>query len=60
MSGIINGKYLKNEVKQMTLYLQRLKFRPLIWRNTHPYIVVDRVEDVTDPAVVHKDPKVVT
>jgi ribosome biogenesis protein BMS1 len=32
-SGTINAKYLKNEVQQLTLFLSRVKYRPLIWRN---------------------------
>lgn len=47
MSGVVNGKYPKHEVKRISLYISRTKFRPLVWRNTHPYVVVDRVEDVT-------------
>lgn len=45
--GVINNKYRKHEVKRLSLHISRLKYRPLIWRNTHPYLVVDRVEDVT-------------
>ena len=45
--GVVNGKYRKHEVKRLSLYVSRVKFRPLVWRNTHPYLVVDRVEDVT-------------
>jgi hypothetical protein len=26
-SGVVNGKYLKNEVKQLTLFIQRVKVR---------------------------------
>jgi len=55
-SGVINGKYLKNEIKQLTLFISRVKFRPLIWRNTHPYVVVDRHEDITHPNETDKDP----
>ena len=47
LSGVINGKYPKHEVKRLSLYISRTKFRPLVWRNTHPYVVCDRVEDVT-------------
>ena len=47
MSGVVNGKYPKHEVKRISLYISRTKFRPLVWRNSHPYVVVDRVEDVT-------------
>jgi ribosome biogenesis protein BMS1 len=47
LSGVINGKYLKHEVKRLSLYLMRVKYRPLVWRNTHPFVVVDRVDDIT-------------
>ncbi|KAI2510583.1 U3 snoRNA binding protein [Fragilaria crotonensis] len=55
-SGVVNGKYLKNEVNQLKLFISRVKFRPLIWRNTHPYIVVDRHEDITHPNKLEADP----
>lgn len=54
-SGCVNGKYLKHEVKQLSLLLQRVKYRPLVWRNTHPYVLVDRYEDVTHPSKVEED-----
>ena len=55
-TGVVNGKYLKHEVKRLTLHLNRIKFRPLVWRNTHPFVLVDRVEDVTPPGQLDKDP----
>jgi ribosome biogenesis protein BMS1 len=49
-SGVIHNKYyLKNEIKQLSLFISRVKYRPLLWRNTHPYVLVDRYEDVTNP-----------
>eukprot|EP00981_Chlorochromonas_danica_P014907 scaffold9386_cov154-Ochromonas_danica.AAC.14 len=45
--GVVNGKYRKHEVQRLALQLQRSKYRPLIWRNSHPYLLCDRVEDVT-------------
>jgi ribosome biogenesis protein BMS1 len=54
-SGVVNGKYLKNEVKQLALFISRVKYRPLIWRNTHPYVLVDRHEDVTNPNEVEQN-----
>ena len=57
MSGVINRKYLKNDIKNMSLYLTRMKFRPLVWRNTHPYVLVDRVEDITHPTIIQNDPR---
>lgn len=55
-SGVINGKYLKHEVKRLSLYVSRVKFRPLVWRNTHPYVVCDRVEDVTPVSRLNENP----
>lgn len=55
-TGVINGKYLKHEIKRLTLHMSRMKFRPLVWRNTHPYVVVDRVEDITDAERIQEDP----
>lgn len=55
--GVVNGKYLKHEVKQLTLLLGRVKYRPLVWRNTHPYVVVDRHEDITHPSRIEEDGK---
>lgn len=54
-SGCVNGKFLKHEVKQLSLLLQRVKYRPLVWRNTHPYVLVDRFEDVTHPSKIEED-----
>jgi ribosome biogenesis protein BMS1 len=51
-SAVINGKYPKHEVKRLSLYVSRAKFRPLVWRNTHPFMVVDRVEDITPPSII--------
>jgi ribosome biogenesis protein BMS1 len=27
-----------------------------VWRNTHPYVLVDRHEDITHPNLIDKDP----
>lgn len=31
------------------------QYRPLVWRNTHPYVLVDRHEDVTNPNAIEMD-----
>ena len=56
-SGMKYGKYLKNEVKNLARFISVMKFRPLVWRNSHGYVVADRVEDVTDPQLVEDNPK---
>jgi ribosome biogenesis protein BMS1 len=35
-----------------------MKLHPLTWRNSHPYMIVDHYEDVTDPSQIKKNPKV--
>ena len=42
--GLTGGKYKKNEVQRLALFVSRVKFRPLVWRNAHPYLLVDRIE----------------
>mmetsp|Transcript_11990 Transcript_11990/g.44557 ORF Transcript_11990/g.44557 Transcript_11990/m.44557 type:complete len:1313 (-) Transcript_11990:29-3967(-) len=54
MNGVTHGKYPKGEIRLLHLYMSRLKFRPLLWRNAHSYLLVDRVEDITDPREVQK------
>ena len=56
LSGLANGSYLHNEVHNLSLYISRIKFRPLSWRAAHPYLLADRVEDLTEPALVAADP----
>jgi ribosome biogenesis protein BMS1 len=56
LSGLSHGLYPKTEVHNLALYLSRIKFRPLTWRNAHSYLLVDRAEDVTDAAAVQDDP----
>jgi len=51
----VNDKYLKHEIRNLALAITRMKFRPLVWRNTHPYLVVDRMEDMTSEAKVEAE-----
>ncbi|KDO24224.1 hypothetical protein SPRG_09858 [Saprolegnia parasitica CBS 223.65] len=55
-SGIVSNKYPKGEINNMMLYIARIKFRPLTWRNSHPYLLVDRFEDVTHPDAIQQNP----
>ncbi|KAJ3120346.1 Glycoside hydrolase 2 (Mannanase, beta-galactosidase) [Nowakowskiella sp. JEL0407] len=57
LSGIINGKYPKQEVLNLSRFISVMKFRPLIWRNNHPYLLADRVEDLSDPEMVRNNAK---
>ncbi|CAL5347849.1 unnamed protein product [Camellia sinensis] len=57
LSGLIHGKYAKREVHNLARFISVMKFHPLSWRTTHPYVLVDRFEDVTPPERVHMDNK---
>ncbi|KAF1779581.1 Bms1/Tsr1-type G domain [Phytophthora cactorum] len=57
-SGISANKYPKGEINNLSLYISRMKFRPLTWRNSHPYMLADRFEDVTAPDDIQRNPMV--
>ena len=44
LSGMRNGKYMKREVLNLARFISVMRFRPLKWRTTHPYLLVDRFE----------------
>lgn len=56
LSGLVHGKYLPRDVLNLTRFLSVVRLRPLIWRNSHPYAVADRVEDLTPVETIEADP----
>ncbi|ODV84561.1 hypothetical protein CANARDRAFT_29092 [[Candida] arabinofermentans NRRL YB-2248] len=58
LSGVINGRYPDREMLNLTRFLSVMKFRPLKWRNEHPYLLSDRVIDLTHPSLIEKNPKI--
>lgn len=57
LSGIKNGKYLHREVHNLARFVSVMKFRPLQWRQSHPFLLADRVEDVTPAEAVRQNPR---
>ncbi|XP_053270057.1 ribosome biogenesis protein BMS1 homolog [Pleuronectes platessa] len=57
LSGMVYGEYQTQEVKNLGRFIAVMKFRPLVWQQSHPYVLVDRMEDLTDPEKVRTDPK---
>ena len=47
LSGVLNGRYPDSEILNLSRFISVMKFRPLIFRNTHPYLLADRFEDLT-------------
>lgn len=57
LSGIVHGEYLKKEVQNLGRFIMVMKFRPLTWRISHPYVLVDRYEDITNLEKIRTNPK---
>lgn len=39
LSDMQYGLYLKHEIKNLARFISVMKFRPLIWQTSHPYIL---------------------
>ncbi|KAG8528453.1 uncharacterized protein KY384_007371 [Bacidia gigantensis] len=58
LSGVINGRYPDREVHNLSRFLSVMKSpRPLVWRNSHPYCLADRMLDVTPPTKIEENQK---
>ncbi|KAI4243205.1 MAG: hypothetical protein L6R40_003573 [Gallowayella cf. fulva] len=58
LSGVINGRYPDREIHNLSRFLSVMKNpRPLVWRNSHPYCMADRVLDITAPTLLEDDEK---
>ncbi|KAK6755104.1 hypothetical protein RB195_013843 [Necator americanus] len=56
LTGVIHNEYKKNELHNLVRFISVIKFRPLVWREAHPYMLCDRYEDITDAEVLRADP----
>ncbi|CAI5758512.1 unnamed protein product [Candida verbasci] len=57
LSGVINGRYPDREILNLCRFISVMKFRPLKWRNEHPYLLADRITDLTHPMTIQENPK---
>eukprot|EP00891_Asterochloris_glomerata_P004383 jgi/Astpho2/4383/e_gw1.00067.3.1_t len=57
LSGMKNGRYMKREVLNLARFISVMKFRPLSWRQTHPFLLADRFEDITPVESIRENPK---
>lgn len=57
LSGVLNGRYPDREILNLTRFISVMKFRPLKWRNEHPYMLADRITDLTHPQTIADHPK---
>ncbi|KAG7088587.1 hypothetical protein E1B28_012564 [Marasmius oreades] len=47
LSGVLNSRYPDTEILNLSRFISVMKFRPLVFRNSHPYLLADRLEDLT-------------
>ncbi|XP_051837952.1 ribosome biogenesis protein BMS1 homolog [Antechinus flavipes] len=49
LSGMVHGEYQNQEIHNLGRFITVMKFRPLTWQTSHPYVLADRMEDLTNP-----------
>ncbi|XP_067828879.1 LOW QUALITY PROTEIN: ribosome biogenesis protein BMS1 homolog [Heptranchias perlo] len=57
LSGMVHGEYQKQEIRNLGRFISVMKFRPLVWQMAHPYILADRMEDLTNPEDIRRNQK---
>lgn len=57
LSGVLNGRYPDREILNLSRFISVMKFRPLKWRNEHPYMMIDRMTDLTHPEILNAQGK---
>ncbi|KAG8737832.1 Glycoside hydrolase 2 (Mannanase, beta-galactosidase) [Ceratobasidium sp. 414] len=58
LSGVLNGRYPDSEIQNLSRFISVMKFRPLVFRNSHPYLLADRLQDMTPRELVRQQPAV--
>ncbi|XP_077115502.1 ribosome biogenesis protein BMS1 homolog isoform X1 [Ranitomeya variabilis] len=58
LSGMVYSEYQKQEIHNLGRFISVMKFRPLSWQTSHPYVFADRMEDLTNPEDIRLNPKI--
>ncbi|CAF0894337.1 unnamed protein product [Adineta steineri] len=56
MSGMKHGEYIQRDVHNLARFISVMKFKPSTWKTTHPFVVADRMEDLTEPELIRTNP----
>ncbi|CAF1346890.1 unnamed protein product [Rotaria magnacalcarata] len=56
MSGMKNGEYIQRDVQNLARFISVMKFKPSTWKTAHPFVVADRMEDLTEPELIRTNP----
>ncbi|VDO97610.1 unnamed protein product [Soboliphyme baturini] len=57
LSGMVNEQYSKNDVKNLARFISVVRYHPPTFRTLHPYLIMDRMEDLTDAEKIHSNQK---
>ena len=57
LSGVINGRYPDTEINLLSRFISVMKFRPLVFRNAHPHLLADRIQDLTPREILRENLK---
>ncbi|KAL0478456.1 hypothetical protein AKO1_000418, partial [Acrasis kona] len=52
LTGLRSDLYTSRDTLNLSRFISVVKPRPLTWRSSHSSILVDRVEDITDPELI--------
>ncbi|KAI6199590.1 Bms1-type G domain-containing protein [Aphelenchoides besseyi] len=58
LTGFRHESYFHVEVKNLARFISVMKFRPMAWRDAHPFVICDRFEDITDPLITRDNPNI--
>uniref|UniRef100_A0A8C9F9Z7 BMS1 ribosome biogenesis factor n=1 Tax=Pavo cristatus TaxID=9049 RepID=A0A8C9F9Z7_PAVCR len=54
LSGMVHGEYQKQEIHNLGRFISVMKFRPLTWQTSHPYVLADRYVPCSVPQYQHR------
>ena len=57
LNGLVNAEYKKQEVHNLARFISVMKFKEMGFRSNHPYLIADRMEDLTEPDLIRQNAK---
>ena len=57
LNGLVNAEYKKQEIHNLARFISVMKFKEMGFRSNHPYLIADRMEDLTEPDLIRQNAK---
>jgi ribosome biogenesis protein BMS1 len=57
LTGLVNNEYRKHEVHNLARFISVMKFKDIGYRTNHPFVIADRLEDLTKPDLIRQNEK---